>query len=112
MSSVISEVPESVATILAKAHNAPVKSPLPAIVALACNAHTISAERPPIPESVATAERISQRLALLIVPLHSIEAFIFLHNAPEPVVVQIPDNHTLLPIPPAFGGSTQEYGAE
>ena len=101
-------LPDNVATAHAKAPREAVKSPLPARVALACSAPDTSADSPQIPESVATAERISQRFALLIVPLPSIVASIFLPRAPEPVKAQVPLTPTLLQTPPDLGGSTQE----
>jgi len=36
----------------------------------------------------------------------------FIPRAPEPVKAPEPCSHTLLPSPPAFGGSIQAYGAE
>lgn len=102
------EVPESVATAHAKAQSDAVKSHCPARVAAASSVPTISAESHPIPESVATAERISPIFASLIVPLHSIVASIFTHKAPEPAKAPSHRIPTLLQSPPDFGGSTHE----
>lgn len=74
----------SVATAHANAQREAVRSHCPARVALACNAHATSEESPPIPESVATADRISPRLASDIVPLHDSVASPFFHHARFP----------------------------
>lgn len=99
---------ESVATAHANAHNAHVISQLHARVAEALRAPTISAESPPIPDSVATAERIRPRFASLIVPLHSIVDSMFIPSAQDPVTVPVPISHTFDPIPHAFGGNSHE----
>ena len=101
----IVQLPERVATAQARAPSEPDISHCHASVALACNAPSTSAESHPIPESVATAERISPRFALLIVPLHSIIDSIFLPSAQEPMKAQSHRTHTLLPSHPVFGGS-------
>lgn len=105
-------VPDRVATAPARAQSEAVKSHCPASVALACNAPSTSAVSHPSPESVATAERISQRFAFDISPRPSIVDSIFTHNAPDQVNVPDHCTHTLEPRPPVLGGNFQEYGAE
>ena len=112
MSEVSVPVPDSVATAPAKAPSEAVISHCPASVADACNAPSTSADNHPIPDNVATAERISPRFASVISQSHSIVASIFTHNAPDHTNTPDHCTHTLLPRPPVFGGSFQEYGAE
>lgn len=85
---------------------------LPARVAAALRAPTTDADSHPSQESVATADKINQRFALLIVPTPSRVDTMFIHNAPDPTNAQDHCTHTLLPSHPDFGGSFQEYGAE
>ena len=95
------------ATAPARAPSEPVKSPSPAKSAEACRAPYTLAVRPPIPERVATAERIRPRLALLIVPEPARVADRLTPRAPEPDRVDVLLIPTLLPTPPDFGGNTQ-----
>lgn len=101
-------VPESVATAPARAPSDAVKSQLPARVAAALREPTTSADNQPIPDNVATADRISHRFASAISPSHSIVDSIFTHNAPNQVNDPAHFAHTLLQRPPVLGGSFQE----
>lgn len=105
---VIEPLHDSVATAHAKAHKDAVKSHSHANVALACRVPTISADSHPIPERVATAERISQRFASDIVPLQESVASAFFHHARFPL--EIDHAHKILKPAPshhAFGASIQ-----
>jgi len=60
-----------------------------------------------MPESVATADRISPRFALLMSPLPDIVDSIFIPRAHDPMKAHEPCIHTLLQSPHDFGGNIQ-----
>ena len=66
------------------------------------------ADKPPIPDNVATADRINQRFASLMVQNQSIVHDTFIPRAPDHENDQDHLIHTLLPTHPDFGGSFQE----